>query len=34
MNDLEFACVPDKEQITEDTIDNLTDNKGDEEDDR
>lgn len=36
MNDLEFACVPDGEQITEATFENLCDNKdeGDGEDDR
>lgn len=30
----DFAPVPNGEQITESTYDNLTDNKGDMEDDR
>ena len=34
MNEQEFAAVPDSEQITEATFENLVDNKGEFEDDR
>ena len=34
MNEKGFAAVPDREQVTEETIDNLTENKGDCDDDR
>lgn len=30
-DDKDFASVPDGEQITDDTLKNLSDNKGDEE---
>lgn len=34
MKDMNFAPVPDGEQVTDETFENLSDNKGDYEDDR
>ena len=31
MDDREFAPIPEGEQVTDDTLKNLSDNKGDEE---